>query len=196
MCNRLNNLNNMADQFSQMSPIGGMMQPKPPIVLHALYGGVFIGMLFGVPYLNFVNCCCCAGVLAGGVLTVFFYKKDFTPDMPPLDSGDALKLGALAGAIGGVIATIVGQIFQFVSGQNVKEELEAAMEQMPGGEGEAVMQMLMGFIDSPFYILMSLIFSVVLCTIFGVLGSLIGYSIFKPKQPSIQSPLYPPTQMP
>lgn len=170
------------------------MRSKPPIFLHALYGGIFIGMLFGVPYLNFVNCCCCAGVLAGGVLAVFFYKKDFTPDMPPLDSGDALKLGALAGAIGGVIATIVGQIFQLASGQNVKEELESAMEQMPGREGEAVVQMLMSFIDSPFYIVMSLVFSVVICTIFGLLGGLIGYSIFKPKQLSAQPPYQPPMQ--
>ena len=173
------------------------MQPKPLYFLPAVYGGIFIGIFFGVPYLNFVNCCCCAGVLAGGVLAVFFYKKDFTPDMPPLDSGDALKVGSLAGAIGGVVATILGQIIQVLSGQNVKEELERAMEQMPGGEGEAVMQMMLGFIDSPFVIFFSLIFSVFICTIFGLLGGLVGYAIFKPKQQIVVSPPYnPPSQFP
>jgi hypothetical protein len=164
-----------------MSSIGGMMRTKPPILLPALYGGIVIGVLVGVPYLNFVNCCCCAGVLAGGVLAVFFYKKDFMPDMPPLDSGDALKVGALAGAIGGVVATVLGQLLQLVSGQNVKEELETAMEHMPGGEGEAVLQMVMSFVDSPFYILIGLVFSVFLCTVFGLLGGLIGYAVFKPR---------------
>lgn len=171
------------------------MRQKPPMLLHAFYGGVFIGALFGVPYLNIVNCCCCAGVLAGGILAVFFYKKDFTPDMPPLDSGDALKLGASAGAIGGVIATIIAQIFQFISGQNMKEELEKAMEQVPGNDGQAVMQMMMTFLDSPFYVLLTLGFSVVLCTIFGLLGGLIGYAMFKPKQVNMQPPYQPPAQV-
>lgn len=173
------------------------MREKPGVFMPALYGGIFIGLFFGVPYLNFVNCCCCAGVLAGGVLAVFFYKKDFTPDMPPLDSGDALKVGALAGAIGGVMATIFGQLVHVISGRNVKEELESAMERMPGADGEAAMQMILGFIDSPFAIFFSLIFSAVLCTIFGLLGGLIGYAIFKPKQQVIMPQQYnPPSQFP
>ncbi len=177
------------------------MKPKPSLVLPALYGGIIIGVLTGVPYLNFVNCCCCAGLLAGGILSVFFYKNDLTPDMPPLESSDGLRLGALAGAIGGVIGTALGQIIQGVAGMDSKEELNRAIEEIGGQSGTdavvALMETISSFMDSPLFILASLVFSVFFCTVFGLLGGLIGYAIFKPRQTMMNMPPYqPPTQVP
>ena len=176
------------------------MREKPSILLPALYGGVVIGFLIGIPILNYVNACCCAGVLIGGALSVFFYKKDLMPDMPPLESSDAVKLGALAGAIGGVFGTVLGQLIQLTSGTDAASEMDKAIDEMssrPGTEGAIqFMEMIRSFMESPFFLLVGLIFSVVLCTLFGLLGGLIGYAIFKPKQQMMNAmPPQPPTQM-
>jgi hypothetical protein len=172
------------------------MQEKPGMLLPALYGGVVVGFLFGVPYLNYVNVCCCAGVLAGGALSVFFYKKDLMPGMPPLESSDSLKLGAMAGAIGGVVATILSQLINVITGTDPRLEIQASIDQMSGQQGTEgvieVMEWILSVMDSPFFILGSLLFSVVICTIAGLLGGLIGYSMFKPKKPMMN--MQPPTQ--
>jgi len=47
-----------------------------------------MGLISGIPFLNFVNCCCCAGVLFGGFMAVFFYSKELKAGMAPLESSD------------------------------------------------------------------------------------------------------------
>ncbi|MBI5470927.1 MAG: hypothetical protein HY961_01135 [Ignavibacteriae bacterium] len=170
---------------------------KPNFAKPVLFGGLIIGLLFGVPILNYANCLCCAPVMLGGFLSVFFYKKDLLPGMPPLQSSDGIKLGALSGAIGGVIATVIGQFFQLFTGEETKAEFDRMIEQMQGQPGANVLEMMRNFIDSPIAIIVSLVVSVILCTIFGLLGGLIGYSVLKPKQEMMNvPPPNPPTQMP
>jgi hypothetical protein len=193
----------MSEQFFGMSPSSGATpafgQTKPSMMMPALYGGLIMGVLYGVPYLNFINCCCCAGVLAGGFLSVFFYKKELLPTMPPLEASDALKLGALAGVIGGVFGTIIGQGAQVLTGQDVQADLDELMEQMNNPDAEAFVQMFASFFDSPLFLFFSLVFSVFVCVAFGLLGGLIGYAVLKPKQMmmNVQPPSYqPPNQTP
>ena len=174
------------------------MPEKPSMLMPALYGGIIMGFLVGVPYVNYINICCCAGVLAGGFLSVFFYKKDLTRDMPPLESSDGLKLGAIAGSIGGVIATVISQVIQVVSGVDAKEGIQKSIEVMSSRQGSegiiSIMEGIATFMDSPLFFLAHLIFLVILCTIFGLLGGLIGYSILKPKPElmNVQPPPPPP----
>lgn len=174
------------------------MEPRPSYLFPALYGGLIMGVLYGVPYLNFINCCCCAGILAGGYLSVFFYKKELLPTMPPLEASDALKLGALAGVVGGVVGSIIGHSAQFLTGQDVQVELDELMDQMNNPDAEAFVQMFAAFFDSPLFLFFSLVLSVFLCVLFGLLGGLIGYAALKPKQQLMSgqpTPFQPPTQM-
>jgi asparagine N-glycosylation enzyme membrane subunit Stt3 len=192
----------MSEQFPGMSPASGATQPfgqtKPSMMMPAVYGGLIMGVLYGVPYLNFINCCCCAGVLAGGFLSVFFYKNELLPNMPPLEASDALKLGALSGVIGGVFGTIIAQGAQVLTGQDVQAELDELLDQMNNPDAEAFVQMFVSFFDSPFFLILSLVFSIFICVMFGLLGGLIGYAILKPKQPmmNVPPPYHPPTQLP
>jgi membrane associated rhomboid family serine protease len=181
-----------------MNPLGdasGLARlEKPSILMPALYGGLIMGVLYGVPYLNFINCCCCAGILAGGFLSVFFYKKELLPNMPLLEASDALKVGALSGVIGGVVGTIIGHGAQVLTGQDVQAELDELMEQMNNPDAELFMQMLLTFFDSPFLLFFSLLFSVFVCVVLGMLGGLLGFAVLKPKQPMMNVP--PPSQQP
>jgi hypothetical protein len=163
------------------------MPEKPSILMPALFGGIITGVLSGIPFLNFVNCICCAGVLLGGFMAVFFYNKDLVPQMPPLTSQDGLKLGALSGVFGAIIGTIISAALMAVVGNVAGQAMfdmiynlydsTGILDQMPP---DAIDQMEQGMRDSGLSA-MSIIGSLIIYPIFGLLGGLIGYSVYKPK---------------
>ena len=163
------------------------MPEKPNILMPALFGGIITGVLSGIPFLNFVNCLCCAGVLLGGFMAVFFYNKDLTPQMTPLTSQDGLKLGALSGVFGAVVGTIISALLMAVVGNLAGQAMfdmvynfydsAGILDKMPP---EAIDQMEQGMKDSGLSAI-SVIGSLILYPIFGLLGGLIGSSVYKPK---------------
>ncbi len=42
------------------------MQNQPSKLMPAVWGGVLIGVISGVPGLRLINCMCCLGVVGGG----------------------------------------------------------------------------------------------------------------------------------
>jgi hypothetical protein len=170
------------------------MPEKPSKLMPALYGGIIIGLISGIPFLSFVNCLCCAGVLFGGVMAVFFYKKDLTPQMPPLSNSDALALGALAGLFGALFSNILSAVFLYTIGNVAGEATYKAviglydsmglLEQMPP---EALEQMEQGMMEGTLSAV-SVISSFIIYPLFGLLGGLIGYALFKPKADTKQQP--------
>jgi hypothetical protein len=163
------------------------MPEKPSKLMPALYGGIIIGVISGIPYLNFVNCVCCAGVLFGGFMAVFLYNKDLTPDMAPLTSGDSIQLGALAGLFGAIVGNVIYGLIMVtvgnVAGEAMYEMLISFYEavgiadQMPP---EAMDQMYEGM-TKPELDPTNIVLSFVIDPLFGLLGGLIGYAIYKPK---------------
>ena len=163
------------------------MPQKPDKVMPALYGGIILGLLAAVPFLNFVNCLCCAGYLFGGFMSVYFYKKSLTAEMSPLTSGDGVQLGALAGVFGGIVSSLITAVLLFTIG-NVAGEMIGRMiinlysqmgilDRLPPDAVAQLEQSMKGGGLSPLTIISSFIISI----IFGLLGGLIGYAVFKQK---------------
>jgi len=163
------------------------MPEKPNKLMPALYGGIIMGVISGIPFLSFVNCLCCAGVMFGGFMAVFFYKKDLKPEHPPLTNNDGIALGALAGVFGAVVGTILSALLLFTIGNVAGEammklvlgfyESMGILDQMPP---EALEQMEQSMVDgglSP----MSVVISFIIDPLFGLIGGMIGYAVFKPK---------------
>src|SRR4030095_13331205 len=71
----------------------------------ALIGGVVLGLLSVIPFVNWVNACCCLWAIVGGVLASYLYVKN---SPTPASVGDGAILGAMAGAIGGLISLVIG----------------------------------------------------------------------------------------
>ena len=82
------------------------MMDNPKFKSALLGGGVF-GVVAALPYVEMVNSLCCALYIGGGVLAVYFYFKEQGP-FPKAPYGDGAVVGLLAGALGGVVATVVG----------------------------------------------------------------------------------------
>ncbi len=58
----------------------------------AVIGGVVLGLLSAIPFVNFVNICCCAWAILGGLLATYMYVKN---SPTPATAG----VGAVIGAI-------------------------------------------------------------------------------------------------
>jgi hypothetical protein len=171
------------------------MYEKPGKLRAALLGGLIVGALSGLPGLNLLNCCCCAGILFGGALSVYLYRQEFTEDMPPLESSDALVLGIIAGIIGALVATCLSAVISFILGpvesemmRNIVEKFGQKFENSgslpPGTMDDLRDKMEQGMKEAGTIsgILRSLVYALILYPIFSMLGGLIGYGIYGKKK--------------
>lgn len=150
-----------------------------------LLGGLVAGLLSGTPLIGAGNVCCCLWVIVGGALAVYLYGKD----VPFLMSGDAALLGLQSGMVAAVVKTIIDIPIHFLmvrfAGTMQREFIEKMIEQNP--DFPAPLAGLMRQFMSPGFaigaLLIGFIFSLVLFSIFGALGGLLGQAIFKKKSP-------------
>lgn len=173
------------------------MPNRPGIVLPALYGGIIMGVISAVPGLSLLNCFCCAGIMLGGFLAVFFYKKDLTAGMPLLTSADGVKLGALAGVFGAIVSIVLSRLVTAVLGgvdeKMVKDLIDSMglADQLPPGTMDQIEEGMgagLGFFQ--------IVLTFVIDPLFGLIGGLIGYSVFKEKQVLPTAPPPPPPPVP
>lgn len=173
------------------------MNPKPDKTIPAIYGGLIMGLISAIPFLNILNCFCCAGVMLGGFFAVYFYKNEFTPDTPPFTSGDCLAVGALAGVMGAVIGTALSLFILMAFGNITSRILLGILQNLnlnlPQDAWDRIEESLNEGL-TVFKIMLDFMGSLVIDTLFGLLGGLIGYSIYKPK-PQLMPPPPPPAQM-
>jgi hypothetical protein len=172
------------------------MYPKPGKEIPALYGGVIIALIINIPGLNVLNyCLCCGGIMLGGFMAVMFYKNDFTPETPPIQSNDCLIVGGLSGFVGAALGTVIWAIIMALFGNYMVEWFQQLFSQM-GTQG--VPQAYLDMLEQAKYarlsvlgFLIELLKNIIIDIVFGGLGGLIGYQFFKPRYP-----YYPPPQTP
>jgi len=168
------------------------MPQQPSKLLPAVYGGLIIGVVSGIPFLSWINCACCAGVMAGGFLAVYLFRRNLDSRYH-MDMSDGAQLGLLAGVFGAMISTALSQLFMTVSLEMVQKfmalyikdpDLDALFDQ---------------FSPEKFahgWMLFSFVLSLVIYSIFGLIGGLIGVSMVgKSRQPYYQQtqPPMPPS---
>jgi hypothetical protein len=150
----------------------GRLQP-------ALFGGLFIGVLSALPFVNTANCCCCLWAIAGGVLATYLRQQNSRYQVP---AAEGALVGLMAGAIGGVIYVVLSVALQPIIGpmqQQLFERVLSGSGDLPPDFREAVENMgsmgaMMGLahlVNAVFY------------TAFGLLGGLLGVALFKKDGP-------------
>ena len=80
------------------------MAPVPPKAQPALYAGIAIGLLSGLPVINLGNCICCLWVVGGGALAVYLMQQEHPYSV---SAADGALVGLMAGAIGGIVAMLI-----------------------------------------------------------------------------------------
>jgi hypothetical protein len=178
------------------------MLDKPSKQRPILFGGLLIAAVSSLPGLSLINCCCCAGIIFGGAFSTWLYQKDFRPEHPPLESSDALMVGLLAGLVGAAGATFLTVLFALVVGPIESELVASFMERVldqlvengsiPSNVADDVMQQMQDSMDNALSfggLMASFFFNVIIFPIFGMLGGLIGYGLFRPKNPPVSTPV-------
>jgi uncharacterized membrane protein YeaQ/YmgE (transglycosylase-associated protein family) len=166
--------------FSTGSIEGVAMKKSANKLTPALIGGAVIGTLSSIPIVNMGNCLCCMWVLLGGVIGVYAYRRELPP-RSGMTSGEGAFLGLLCGVFGALIGTLFNTFFMTVFGANMSsflEQLQGRMEEMPP-EWLDWMEKMAG---SPLLVLIGLFFTMIVYSIFGMLGGIFGVALFGKKK--------------
>jgi hypothetical protein len=164
----------------------------------ALYGGLLLGVLSGLPFIGFGNCCCCLWVLAGGVTAAFILQAN---QPQPITAGDGATVGLLAGLVGFVVWQVLGlltlpitaglrtRLFSYVlrTARDLPPDVVQAFERA-NSTGVTIL----GLIVNAFVVL-------VISVVFSTIGGLIGVALFRKKTPPLPPevpPLPPPYEGP
>lgn len=145
----------------------------------ALWGGLFIGVLSALPLVSAGNCCCCLWVLVGGVLAAYLRQQN-TPYQ--IDAAEGAIVGLMAGALGGVVCAILSIPFQMMTGPMQQAWVERALSSNPDVTPE-MRDFVERLTTGAGFQLIGAIISVVVFSIFGTLGGLIGVAVFKKNLP-------------
>ena len=154
--------------------MGGRLQP-------ALIGGVFIGVLSTLPFVNIVNACCCLWVVIGGALAAHQLQQD---SHEPISAADGALIGLMAGGIGAIVGTVLSipidlyfgpimrdWVLRYAEGQDLPPEFLEMLNQQMTAAG----------------IIAKLIFNLVAFVIFGMLGGVLGVAIFRRKDAGLKT---------
>ncbi len=145
----------------------------------AFWGGLFIGVLSALPLVNAGNCCCCLWVISGGALAAYL-RQQSSPAQ--IDAAEGALVGLMAGAIGGVIATVLSIPFQLYVGPYQRELMDRILANNPDVPPEA-RDYVQRFAGGTAFRLVGMVVSIVIDVIFGLLGGLLGVAIFKKNTP-------------
>jgi hypothetical protein len=141
----------------------------------ALLGGLIVGVLSAIPFLNY---CCCIWAIGGGVLAGFLYIRSAPV---PVKVGEGAVIGVLTGIVGAILYFIISvPIGYFFSGAQVEETLTRAGVQLPAGVSGLLLFVLVGLIGG-------------LCLfVLAIIGGLISVPIFEKRKDGPPPP--PPSQ--
>jgi hypothetical protein len=171
-------------------PGAALNDRKPEYLVPALIAGAVSGILSGIPL---VNCLCCLWIIGGAVLASFLLAKNTAG---PLTAGDGAIVGALTGIAAAVIDSLISIPLRPVNAvflKRIMDSLARFSDQMPAQWQELMQRSSAGgFSVSGF--LFGLFFSAAVFAALGVLGGVIGVSIFgRKKTPAPPPPPQGPT---
>ncbi len=149
----------------------------------AVLGGLFIGVLSALPIVNVGNCCC-LWILGGGALSVYL-----------LQQRELLPIGALRGAVVGLLAGIVGAFVWLIASlvldqlvTPLQERMVAAMihdaQDMPP-DVRAWFDSIGARASSPVRFVVGFLFQLLAGGVFSMLGGLLGSSMIHPEVPPL-----------
>lgn len=150
----------------------------------AIIGGVVLGLLSVIPFVNWANLCCCLWALLGGALASYLYIKN---SPVPATPGDGAILGVMAGVVGAVISVVIGIPVSILTGGLMIGILVRLIESVNPSQAEMMRAQIEAGQSVVGAIVNGLILAVLL-VIFSTLGGLIGIPIFEKRKRGVMPP--------
>jgi hypothetical protein len=153
--------------------------PTAPKLQPALYGGVFIGVLSALPFLNF---CCCLWIITGGAIAVYLMQQNHAY---PVSAADGALVGLLAGIVGAIVSALLSIPINMAIGPLVQRIIEGWVLNSPDipQESKSMIENMMARNAGPSVIgtVAGMAVGMVFGALFGMLGGLLGVALFKKK---------------
>ena len=154
----------------------------------AVLGGLFIGVISGLPFVNIVNVCCCAGVIAGGVLVTYLLQQN---SPMAVATSEAAVQGLIAGVIGAIVMSLITAALASVISSpamldQIREEVMSNSDLPP-----EMRDNMLRLMTSTNMAVVTLLITVPMYAVFSMAGSLLGLAFFRKKTP----PAAPPPPM-
>tara|TARA_Y100000310_G_scaffold345846_1_gene471168 strand:+ start:56334 stop:56930 length:597 start_codon:yes stop_codon:yes gene_type:complete len=140
------------------------------VLKSAFYGALITGILSAIPGIGSYNIICCMWVIAGGLFSVFYYKKH---SHEQINTGKGAILGLYTGLMAAVIATIISLLIVVIFGFDTVG-LDQAFKDLP--IESSIGSVVTGFAIIG-YVFMFIIY-LILFSIFGTLGGILGAVMF------------------
>ena len=151
----------------------------------ALLGGVVIGVLSGLPFVNIGNCCCCLWVVAGGVLTVYLQQQARNP--VPLETSEAVLGGLIAGVVGAFIGMVIDVALSPLVGPLQMQMAQRWIENLPNVPPEVRDQIdqasRQGQVSQASGKILGLVITLPVYAVMAMLGALLGLAFFRKGAP-------------
>jgi hypothetical protein len=153
----------------------------------AVIGGIFIGVLSVIPFVNWANICCCLWAILGGLLASSLYVKG---SPVAASAGDGAIVGGIAGVVGALISLVVGIPVAILTSAFIGGILVNFVEGVDPSQAEAMRAQLLASQSIVGAIINGLIVAVGL-VVFSILGGLVGIPIFEKRKREILMPPAP-----
>jgi hypothetical protein len=151
------------------------------MLVPAFLGGLFVGVLSALPFVNVANCCC-LWIFTGGLLSAYVLQQNETE---PIGAARGALVGLAAGAIGAVVWLVVTvaldpivapfqqQVLASIApnATDLPPEMQSLFESL-SQPGSAPMRFTMGFFAQFFS-----------GTLIAPLGGLVGSTVFRAPVP-------------
>jgi hypothetical protein len=160
------------------------------ILKPALIGGILLGILSALPVIQAFNCVCCAWVIGGGILAANLYVKS-APAAVTLGSGAGL--GLLTGSIGGMVYILFSIPMMLLrnAGAGILEETRHSLSEIPNlppAFRDAIASMPTGGSALALLMVFSALLFLVMFSVMGMLGGVLGVAIFEKRKISDRAP--------
>lgn len=150
----------------------------------AIIGGVLLGVLSIIPFVNWVNICCCLWAILGGLLA----SKQYVSSSPtPASAGDGAIVGAMAGLVGAVIAVILGIPISILTSSLMSGIMVSIIEGINPAQAEMMRTQMEAGSTVAGAIVNGFILAIFL-VVFSTIGGLIGVSIFEKRKGDVPPP--------
>lgn len=167
-----------------------MDQQKPEYFRPALIVGAVAGLLSGIPFFSLFNCVCCLWIVAGAAMATRLLARN---SFGSLTSGDGAIVGALTGIVAAVVHTMLTLAFKpdVETARRVLDWLSSIGFEKPSNI-DGLLEKTSGLL-SPGFLLLGLFVTAAIYALMGVLGGIIGISIFAKKNLQAPPPAAPPS---
>jgi hypothetical protein len=160
-------------------------------------GGLLMGALSAIPYVNLANSCCIWVMLGSGLASYLYIRKSVTPVL----MAEGLQVGGVAGIVGGLIYFLIGLPLNILA-RNPSVGLIFRMirplspEQADNSLRQYELMNSMPFMQQYLRALPGGLISLAMFVLLGALGGLLGVVAFERRKSVEEGPPPPPQDFP